>query len=90
MLSVLGTRQGGSFENRNKIKLLALRGKILKRVKRTSEKESTESTEASTAATKRTGTRITDITDQYIGKSLIITGTQIPLDGTILQGRSPS
>jgi hypothetical protein len=40
----------------------------------TQEKKSTESNELSSAATKRSGRHIVDITDQFVGKSLIVAG----------------
>ena len=44
----------------------------------TRKKKPTESTETSSATTKRTGSHIEGITDQYVGKALIITGVAPP------------
>jgi hypothetical protein len=42
------------------------------------EKKPKESTKTPSAAKKRTGSHITDMTDQFVGKSLIITGAAPP------------
>ena len=53
----------------------------------TREKKPTESAETSSAGMKRTGSHIVDITDQYVGKSLIISEAAPPKKQLSASGR---
>jgi hypothetical protein len=50
----------------------------VKSLEETPEKHDTQSTKESSKATKKKAGRIVDETDQYLGKSIIITGTKKP------------